>query len=309
MKRYVSALRNSKGGAILVHITDLDKKDRNLDHFHELVDARLNDMIEDGCLFVLTYKKNWLPCLNDNYQFVAVVVSPSTLVVTVDFKTKTPLDNSIVDPSVTTIQHMLASSQTFGSIKPILRGIDIEDIDESRCIQAKSFQSSFSELLDVSRVSDFIQYIWENLKLKYYVTSFSKIDVGGSFYLGVDEVDVQYCTYSSKALLVKGFEYPESLHTGFREGLIGIVQSELLVLLKNERGIVFVEPQDLIAVDFHPVSGRDESYVLEVAVAAVEGIVFYDKEGPEAYQIDDRGSVCRIDKKDWYRRFRGLQVQ
>ncbi|XP_046555709.1 uncharacterized protein LOC124264968 [Haliotis rubra] len=166
LKKYISALRNSGGGVILLHICDLDREDKYLDHFHELVDVKFNQIIEDGSLFIQVYKKNWLYCLADcsddegesgddtdedsteeatDYNLyrdvVGVTVVPSFSVATVNFKTKLPLDNGVVDPVNTEIVQFLKWKTLFQNVTAQIRNLDnLDRLHESRCMQFKSVQ-------------------------------------------------------------------------------------------------------------------------------------------------------------------------
>ncbi|XP_046546426.1 uncharacterized protein LOC124256478 [Haliotis rubra] len=99
LKKNISALRNTAGGVVLVHLQGLTSEDKCLDYFHEIVDVKLNDMIEDGSLFVQSYQKDWLQgnkTNNDNNSrfqgFVAIHVTGSRIVTTLDFNSGEQLE-------------------------------------------------------------------------------------------------------------------------------------------------------------------------------------------------------------------------
>lgn len=328
-KKYTSALRNSGGGAIFVHIHDLDVADSYLDHFHELVDSKLNDLIEDGSLFVQVYKKNWLTCVEENINeedcdlgrntgggidqnqyrsVVSVTVIPSLTVVTVDFKTKLPLDNSIIDPRNSDIVQFLSRKIPFQDTTSKIRGL--KELRESRSIEVKGFkfkdcdQHIERELLkNPSKLAD---YIWDRAKIGHYLSAFTKIDGGGSFYLGILEREKTYDAYKSKVYKTTGIAVPLEEHSKLKDLIKEKIGAETLVLPFDVEAQPKPFSPDTVKIEFHQV--RDKLFVLEVAVPAVNGLMFYHRAGPEAYYMYKNESPRRLELLEWQRRLLSCNI-
>lgn len=315
----VSALRNSKGGAVIIHMNGFDSHDNFLDYFHELVDNKLRDLIEDGSLFVDTYKKTWLKLTDfKTAGFISVIVKPSHKIVTVDFKTKVTCDNFIEDPSALALEHFLKTQQRELDCrkeerifkKEVTGDIvsDTERFAESRSVQSKSFLFTKHKDKDLLKdIDEFVNYIFYDLKLRQYISAFSKVQGGGSFYLGVSERQKTYTGYKSKEYVADGFEINELKRREFERKLLEKVKSEISVydlkLIEDETPTKVADP-DILKVVFHSVNSEQTLVVLELIVSqVVQGIVFYEKEGPESYKVDETGDAVRLTFKEWCQRF------
>ncbi|XP_071099223.1 uncharacterized protein [Haliotis cracherodii] len=316
--KVVSALRNSGGGHLLVHIDGQESEDRCLEQFDEAITKSLTDLIEDGQLYVNIYKRQWLSELplsdfQNDTEFIWLNVESAHGVATVDFNTKIRDDIANENPPYVTVACLLSttkarrsqsaegqSTQTdtvgSGSTEHIATLLENpQQYHENRNIEYKALKSQILKKIGKSD-SGFADYIWTDLKLKYNVTSMSKVENGGSFYVGIAEVQKKYTAqYGTKVPHIEGFQLTVDPQ---------VVTKLLLQKLKDtvtvlKDGTFHDAPDDLIEITFHKIPS---GYVLEVAVRYCEGLVFYDKEGPRAYEVKGN-EIRRIDKEVWLRRF------
>lgn len=297
LERFVSALRNSNGGAILIHIEGLASDDKYLDFYNELVDDKLYDMIDDGELFDKVYKKSWF---EDQHGVILLVVRPTSLLSTLNFYTKLSLDNSIKDPLSNTVFRFLRNRKEFTNQPPTVRGLD--NIQEGRGIQFKSIEFTPPDVL--KSAVQFSDYVWHHLRLKEYISAFSKVEGGGSFYAGISETPKCYKSenYTSKKYAHVGLREhwvkSETEQSAFKDSIFTKLSAETVILQFSGQKIE--TPTSTINLQFYDTGHT--GYVLEVAVAAVNGILFYDKEGPESYELIDGNTISRLSPKEWFAR-------
>lgn len=316
----VTALRNSKGGILLVHITGLDRGDRFLGYFDEFVDEKLNKLIEDGKQFVDTYSRVWL---SDELEFAAansfvcLTVKSSSSVSTTDFKTKIPLDSAIENPSTTNILSLLAQRRKFSDRDPQIRGNlqNLAQLNESRNVQLKAFlleTKKREELL--KNVSSLCDYIWRDLRLREYISAFTKVESGGSFFLGIEEKELgsKHGDYFTKIVQVHGVPLPVNVHGPLKDRIVDVVNQNLLIC--NYDGEKIQIPNNFVEIVFHNASEytRNNSantdvdvYVVEVSVKQTTGIVFYESSGPKSFRLV-KNRIVPVDGKRWFRMIRKL---
>ncbi|XP_048251616.1 uncharacterized protein LOC124117601 [Haliotis rufescens] len=292
----VSALRNTLGGHLLVHLHGQKEGDKYLEYFHEFVDKTLQDLIECGSSYVDTYHTTWLneiPCFETFKDVLLINVALTCGISTANVNTKICNDFENTSPTTFNLVYLLAHSQYEASRGvPALKGIDQDKLQlyqESQNVELKLFCPKN----DISHV----QYIWEDLKLKDNITSMSKVPGGGSYYVGVEERVVTESGYKTKVPHFVGFQVdnPEEL----KEGLHIMVNKELCVL--SFTGEFGDPPSDLVQIGIHRLPGVGNKCVLEVAVRFFGGIVFCDKQGPIIYEIQNHG-ICRMERTEWLRR-------
>lgn len=296
----VCALRNSGGGILLIHFQgNNETQSRDLNAFDELVDLKLNAMIEDDTLFVDNYERSWL---DDNVVILKVKSSPSCS--TSDFKTKIPLDNCLIDPSARNIPQLynLTPEDRSSQMQPqpqvfIDWSTNFVPLHESRNTELKSFGIGFVVPTDIQEKA---LLIWEALKLRENVTAMTKLLSGGSFFCGIEEELVDTGDYKMKRSKVCGMTLAEGELEELRRFLLEKVRTDMMWTNRtNER----IEPPiDAVDILFHKV--REETFVMEVIIKFFDGLVFYDKDGPECYVVNSDLKLRRVEFAEWIQRVR-----
>ncbi|XP_071104192.1 uncharacterized protein [Haliotis cracherodii] len=305
-------LRNSGGGILLVHLVGLSSRDKYPGKLDEFTDDLLVKLIDDGTLFVDCFTKKWLDVkkeLSDYYDFISITVRPrNQSVVTVNFMTKIPFDSKIEDPRACNIQGLLSTRKTFRNKTPRVRGQEGRYLllHESRNVQHKAFKAekgNEKKLKSLQRdIPALGQHIWEDQRLREYITSFSKLDQGGSYFFGVAEEKREYRrkNYVSIKLVDYGIDLSRRDLKALKHNLIRKVQSDILCC-SYDGETLNIEAHDLVVIDHHLT--EDNNYVIEVAVGAVEGLVFYDARGPRSFAIKE-GELTRIACREWFNTFK-----
>ncbi|XP_046574194.1 uncharacterized protein LOC124282286 [Haliotis rubra] len=326
IKTRAAALRNSKGGSILVHLEGQDRSDRCLEYFDEFISKGLTALIEDGSLFVNVFTREWLSAskvYKDHADFVLLRVGKTESISTVDFNTKVRNDIENEHPSTVNIVSLLSNKdgERYSKAKLLELPGDTETFHESRHVEHKAFKPQQKKILQLERDEDSVfDYIWSGLKLKDNITSFSKYFGGGSIFVGIAESTIEET--GSKVLTGVGFDIvdAEGYHLKhiskdvfeigidketFYKKLTDKITQNTSLLYASGRFTTEI-PQDLVKLKLHPVSPTNR-YILQVAVGYVEGIVFYDKKGPRTYFVKDLSNkmVCeRMSMKDWILRLK-----
>ncbi|XP_046344463.1 uncharacterized protein LOC124125236 isoform X1 [Haliotis rufescens] len=304
LEKRVAALRNTVGGVVIVHLHGQASTDRYLEYFDEFIGNPFSELLEDGRLFVETYVRHWLstlPGFEDFYDFVHINVCKTAGVATVDFCTKTCNDFEKKNPSVLNILSILSRTFYTKVHQPQIRGIplpaEVDSLHENRAIELKTFMNPEAE----KDVVQFVDHVWFDLKLRENLTSLTKVEHGGSFYVGITEEKNKDTTYKTKTPKILGFHvsFP---HENITEHIQQKIAEHVTVLQLN--GLFEDAPSDLINIAFHEVrDSHPRKFVLEIAVRHFDGIVFYDKEGPRTYLID-HGNIVRMTRMEWLHRVR-----
>ncbi|XP_067649633.1 uncharacterized protein [Haliotis asinina] len=300
LTKKVSALRNAGGGALLIHLLGLSPNDRCLALFNEYVDDTLTKLIEDGVLFVDTYSKIWLSehTTSEKYQeYLVLIVKSSLSLTTADFKTKVTSDENLTRPTTLNIKKLLFNEQQQKEKRPKIRGID-DSIQEGRDIEFKSFHKTpFEGIITQTNVKEVLEYIWKDLRLREYISSFTKIQDGGSYYLGIGEglEEITGYNYKTKNKILSGIRVEPSLHETVKKGLTELIRQHTIVQIGNA-----AQPRSadsLVKFKFHEVD-KDQVYILEVAVGYTPGCVFYDT--PEVYtMIEGSTQMIPVEFSEW----------
>lgn len=293
----VSALRNSGGGALFVHIGDIAPTDRSLHYFHELFDKPLNDLVDEGSLFIDTFTFLWLSDLSQggeaqSHEFLVIVVRGSSQLSTPDFKTKVTTDHEITQPSPLTLYHLLKENRFKQDGTACLQGIDALS-GEGRSVQFKYVKSEFKRI-DTENINSFVTYMWEGLRLREYITSLSKNPNGGSYFVGTEETDKTYPLYVSKDIQKTGIHILPVCKPLIQKELDDKITTITLCPQSNDTPI--------IKCALHTLEEKPSAYIIEVAVRPVRGCAFYDIHGPEAYELTNTG-VNRIPFPKWHAKF------
>ncbi|XP_071111844.1 uncharacterized protein [Haliotis cracherodii] len=308
----VSALRNSGGGVLLVHLEGISSEDKCLEYFDEFVVNTFTNLLEGGELYTDSYERYFLsekPKFTDTCDFLVVDVNKTAGVATVDFNTKANNDNENLVITSLNLLEVLNKTETSAKNQASLRNLpdNVKTFHENRQIQLKAFKDNTEEIqrkqADVGKLTD---HIWHTLKLKDNITSMSKLVQGGSYYLGVNEKKVVTDRgYQTKVADIVGFK----LHVS-QASLIGSiyrkVETDLSILTKQ--GKFTDAPRNLINIEFYPIQ-QSELFVLEVAIRYCDGVVFYDRDGPRSYILDEKlNTVRRMNNVEWLEKFRSTHT-
>ncbi|XP_071111799.1 uncharacterized protein [Haliotis cracherodii] len=299
----VSALRNSGGGVLLVHLEGISSEDRCLEYFDEFVVKTFTNLLEGGELYTDSYERYFLsekPKFTDARDFLVVDVNKTAGVATVDFNTKANNDNENLVVTSLNLLEVLNKTETNTKKQASLRNLpdDVKTFHENRQIQLKAFKDNTEEIqrkrADVGKLTD---HIWHTLKLKDNITSMSKVVQGGSYYLGVNEKKiVTEGGYQTKVADIVGFKLHVS-QASLTETIYRKVETDLSILTKQ--GKFTDAPRNLINIEFYPIH-QSELFVLEVAIRYCDGVVFYDRQGPRSYILDEKNkTVRRMSNDEW----------
>ncbi|XP_071085385.1 uncharacterized protein [Haliotis cracherodii] len=317
LTKHISALRNSNGGYLLVHIVGLIPNENYLGAFDEFADDTLYKMIEDGRMFESVYKKARLSeaegC-NQFHDFISIFVTKGTEFSTADFKTKISLDWGIITPLPITMKRFVVEQNNCNHIHR--EEIDfkfngdfetISQLQEKRDLQLKGFMENKLKV-DWKLLSGYekARTVWDDFRLREYVSAFTKNKRGGSFLLGIGEKEKGNDVYKSKDLIVQGV--PLEDENEFRGYLEELVHDESLVCdFKGHTDVNW----DIMEVKCTLVPPRyvqssttrgphtTQYYIVEVLVRPINGVAFYDKKGPVSCRIIN--NICTpVDVKTWF---------
>ncbi|XP_071111918.1 uncharacterized protein [Haliotis cracherodii] len=298
----VSALRNSGGGVLLVHLEGISPEDKCLEYFDEFVVNTFTNLLEGGELYTDSYERYFLsekPKFTDARDFLVVGVNKTAGVATVDFNTRANNDNENLVITSLNLLEVLNKTETNTKNQASLRNLpdNLNTFHENRQIQLKAFKDNTGEIqrkqADVGKLTD---HIWHILKLKDHITSMSKLVQGGSYYLGVNEKKVTVGGYQTKVADIVGFKLHVS-QASLIESIYRKIETDLSILTKQ--GKFTDAPRNLINIEFYPIQ-QSELFVLEVAIRYCDGVVFYDRQGPRSYIFDEKNkTVRRMSNDEW----------
>ncbi|XP_071090585.1 uncharacterized protein [Haliotis cracherodii] len=318
LAKRATALRNDSGGVLLVHVEGQMTWDRDLEIFDEAIGKRFGELIEDGSLFTDCFSRLWLSdieAFETETDFLLYTIAKSKCVSTLNFNTKIRNDFENEKPSFLNIVSILlrsdADKYTRGhciqrkDLTPVKHKVTNSiPLFENRAIELKSFMQHQLTKKNVS-VTEITNYIWNDLKLKDNISSMSKLPEGGSFYIGVTESHHTADKYKTKIRKATGFNPLVDI-----DQLTGSLQEKTHtdIVVLSARDKTFQEPPpDLIDVLVHRVDEKEPLYVLQVVISHFDGIVFHDKEGPEAYTITD-GQISIMPRDQWLSRLMNCEL-
>ncbi|XP_071085251.1 uncharacterized protein [Haliotis cracherodii] len=309
LSRNVSALRNSNGGYVLIHLVGLVPGDFFTGAFDEFVDIKLNGLIQDGNMFSDVYKKQRLSShteLQCFHDFLSLFVSAASAVTTSNFNTKIALDDCIIEPTAETLRSFLRTkrrlSETFHRLSGIVCADDLKHVHESRSIEMKGhFLSKESD-------EELACSILNSFKLAEYITAFTKLEGGGSYLYGVNEISCTEHGYASKTsrpdpVVINNQDYlKKTLEQKIRDTILVCDYDGNTLPDANVAEVHFIPCMS------HSKETKDrpngQPVIIHVSVRSVSGIVFYDKMGPLAYKYDNtQRLVTQMDIKEWIRAF------
>ena len=326
----MNALLNQGSGEVIVHAEKLEL----LNFFDEQVDDKLQKMVTDETCFTDNFERNTF----DEKHIVFRVIPKPRLLSTLVPNTKLSLDRGIADPSQAQLRYLgdCASAkqedatvtntntcdqqqselvlendeQVFVEIGRKKRRVPFQ---ESRKMQAKQM---------VLADEDKAEYCWKKLRLPEYISAFSKLEGGGSVYLGLREEKIDgekkwqkmqeheyrgilsvngpmwtvwkndnaYCVTKESDVPV------QTIHTGkFICDGFSLSKDEWLLLREGiktrvEKKMLWLShfPSPFpVKVVFHKIRGAPDNthLVVEVKVDKYHGLSFFTSEGPEAYRL------------------------
>ncbi|XP_071095226.1 uncharacterized protein [Haliotis cracherodii] len=225
--RKVCSLRNMRGGVLIIHVTGKSvEKGPSLDDFDQKVGEELSRMVEDDTMYVENYDRRWYmeqqSYVDEHGQphnetvyldYIILSVKGSSSVSTKDFNTLVTWDGSKERPKAREISRLLwkRSLQPCFPDEPMddCEFIEGERVDlyESRDIQLKRlFEKDLvkdlhdhASLVDKSLAYRIAFRLKEKLHLLEYMTSFTKLKNGGSFFCGIEEEKIVLVTEKSKS--------------------------------------------------------------------------------------------------------------
>ncbi|XP_046549062.1 uncharacterized protein LOC124259021 isoform X2 [Haliotis rubra] len=309
-----TALRNVSGGILLVHVEGQEAWDRDLEIFDEAIGKRFGELIEDGSLFTDCFSRLWLSDIQNferETDFLVYTIAETKCVSTLNFNTKIRNDFENERPSFLNIVRMLLRGNA--DKYPYLRGLQRQHMTrvpnsiplfENRAIELKAFTQHQLTKKPVS-VDEITDYIWNDLKLKDNVSSMSKLPEGGSFYIGVTESSHKTDQYKTKIRTATGFNPLVDIDQ-LTCSLYEKTRSDMVVLSAGDKAF-HEPPPDLIDVLVHCVDDQGPLYVLQVVINSFDGIVFHDKQGPEAYTITD-GQISIMARDEWLNRLMNCEL-
>ncbi|XP_046556725.1 uncharacterized protein LOC124265948 isoform X3 [Haliotis rubra] len=312
IEKKVSALRNTSGGEILVHLQGQDTEDRYLGHFDNFTDACLKNLIPDGQLFTDVYRRQWLWDVFPGFESTPVLlltVNKARSVCTVHFYTKVASDCMIENASTIGFISLLSRKVITTATEPTLRGIHNFEkrLHENRHIELKSVFTKKDRTFH--NISSFVDYIWTDLRFRENLCSMSKLEGGGSFFVGINERNGGG-TYDSREINPNGFPCNwnvDELKTSLDDKL------ECDASYQRPDGALTSVPTTLIEVALYNSPLQKQACphnfkILEIAVGYAAGIVFYNKKGPETYTIEEKGNICRMEHCEWLERIQSFSI-
>ncbi|XP_067679228.1 uncharacterized protein [Haliotis asinina] len=225
--RKVCSLRNMRGGVLIIHVTEKSvEKGPSLDDFDQKVGEELSRMVEDDTMYVENYDRRWYMEQQINVDkhgkthnntlfldYIIVSVKGSSSVSTKDFNTLVTWDGSKERPKAREISRLLWKS----NLQPCFPDEPVDDCEfvegervdlyESRDIQLKRLfeKDLVKDLHDHPNLADkSLAYriafrLKEKLHLLEYLTSFTKLKNGGSFFCGIEEEKIVVMVEKSKS--------------------------------------------------------------------------------------------------------------
>ena len=339
----MNALYNQGSGAVIVH-TD---EPHRLNMFDEKVDNKLHNMITDQSCFTDCFERFHY----DNKHIVFRVKPKYRRLSTLVPNTKISLDHGIVDPSQAQLQYLNKTASreqddTNANEVELILEQDKEVLvklksglvafQESRNLQAKQFPKRTIKLLkDESktteeRIRQLANDCVEGGRLCEYVSAFSKLDGGGSVYLGLEEKKINGVKRWRRAENeeYKGvFTVHDPEFSAWKDGSVYCVAREEDVPVQNEvrtgeficQGISLNSDEQLLLsryieekiktdmrfcrftshvpfqVKFLDIQGTSDHYVVQVKVEKYHCLSFYKPEGPLSYELSSRKRLQTTD--------------
>ncbi|XP_048237485.1 uncharacterized protein LOC124113644 isoform X1 [Haliotis rufescens] len=287
----ICALRNSRGGILLIYFTHMDDSDQFLGRFDELIDDRLNELIEDGTLFHESYFRDWL---KREPNCLSITCNPSSTISTTNYKTHINLNKGFAKPTLLNMRYILSNDRLCGEYEEK----SLHKLQEASNVQLKSFRKAHN----VAR-AEWAPYIMEGLRLREFISSFANQKEGGYYFLGVAEQDNgEIDTYNTRKVSIEGFELNETDHETLKSEILHQIDSKVL-FLPPDRSLI---PKDVITrspkLTFHKVEGQEDTYVLEVYMPSLSGVVFFDRDGPDSFRLNENNCIRRVEPQEWRRK-------
>ncbi|XP_071103871.1 protein SLFN14-like isoform X1 [Haliotis cracherodii] len=284
----ICALRNSRGGILLIHFTHMDDSDQFLGLVDELIDDRLNELIEDGSIFHESYFRDWE---KNEPNCLSITCNPSSTISTANYNTHINLNKGFARPTILNMRYILSKDRSCREYKEK----SLDELQESSNVQLKSFRNAQNVERD-----NWALHIMEELRLKEFISSFANQQGGGYYFLGVAEQDDgEIDTYKTRKVSIEGFELNKIHHEKLKSEILDQFVSKMLFLKQDISTIDRDAITKTLKVTFHKVRGLAHTFVLEVYVHPFSGVVFFDRDGPESYRIDENNRIRRVEPQEW----------
>ncbi|XP_048247469.1 uncharacterized protein LOC125377577 [Haliotis rufescens] len=240
--------------------------------------------------------------LKDTHQykdFLVLYVEGGFYLTTSDSKTKIALDERIISPSDPTLIKFLKNRTQFKSVHPSGHTLeDLTKLHESRSVQFKGY---FKGKETDEKI---VGFMFDDHKLLEYVGAFTKNTEGGTYFLGIVEKEHFFNGSHYKSKFVEIQRVPISSQQNVAAKIKEGVSKGVLICDYdgNEAN------DELVDVFFIPSgdSGKHdadekapEHFIIQIHVKPVSGIVFYDKQGPQAYRVEG-DTITTFSVKEWF---------
>ncbi|XP_067685186.1 uncharacterized protein [Haliotis asinina] len=301
LAKAANALLNSDGGVLLIHVCGQQQWDRDLELLDEAIGKRFSTMLPSGCQYSDYFSRKWLSnvsCFERFQDFLLFRITKIHGVSTLDTKTKMRNDFENVNAPCSVIATILRrggdnEDQVAANMVRHTSLVDIP-LHEDRESELKSLpQQAHGE----KAVEDVTDWIWHDLKLKDNITSMSKLQKGGRFYIGISEEPFNKRDYKTKTRYMNAFNFCVDINELIQR-LYNKLKTDMIVL--TGKGSFQEAPSDLIDV-YAILEHCTDKYVLCVNINHFNGIVFHDKDGPEVYTFQN-GTACCMSKEEWLHR-------
>ncbi|XP_067653684.1 uncharacterized protein [Haliotis asinina] len=275
-KKALSAMRNSGGGTLFVHVCDDISKGENT--FRTTVVPVLESLLTDD--ETMSDAFSWRSLESRQGQVYKIEVLPSDTFIPVDVKTKLSgwCRDKHVSASFQKLRPLLLFPRNVSTAEPTVQGLTrINQVDAVK-IYVDNIPWYYSLHAPFHASSALVNAIIDDHSLPEYVTSVSKRKQGGSVYVGQRRYD--------KTDDMSGVPYPmEWGKYGLQSMLADRLQKEIFIF-KNRHSNVVLKTKDVFQIEIHDTGPN--SGIIEVAVRPVDGCVFTDALGPVSFRIENK---------------------
>lgn len=287
----VNALLNEGGGVVCIHEANLAL----LNLFDEQVDGKMMNLISDDSFF----HENFERLVGNDNHIIFRVQQRRRPISTLHFNTKMAANKGLLEATHANMRYLMRKIST----RPGQQELDCQrtrdthvafvkeqcvDMRENVCTQLKSL-CNFRPQHNENKIKELARFMWEELRLKEFITAFITLPNGGSVFFGLNE------------------EKKIKLH---KEVITGNIICDGITLDKDERDQLTIairenicnqdlmcwlstsEVRNPVQIQYHPVTGgAADLFVLEVKVNKVHGAVFYRNDscyvtsGPMAFKL------------------------
>ncbi|XP_070202224.1 uncharacterized protein [Littorina saxatilis] len=318
----INSFLNGSGGSVIIHAD----QDIHIDLLDQKVDCKLLALIPDNALYQEVYERYLLDAQHVLYRVLPRVGSRPYSVW--DFNTRFSVSKGTEPPTYGQmndfVDHITGFRPKEGRDFSVNRGpiTLIKDqqvmvtrtlrhvgngrsnnahnarpvasipLSENICTQAKAFDPKMKVA----------EYCWE--KSEPYISAFTKIQGGGSVYIGIQEEKTASGCATGK-LITQGVCLTPKDQDEIRALFTENIDKELMWIGTREH------QQDVVMVNFLPVIDNGQPvasmYVVEVKINYYYGLCFYSQGGPKLYTTSQKNGIVNtgivIPVEDWLKKF------